>query len=83
MTKPIVFDGDELHINFETSAYGYIYISVLDENGNALSDESVEVFGNNIDRRVVIDGGVRRFAGKEIRLRFRMRDAKIYSMKFE
>ena len=85
VTKPIIFDGGELHINFETSAYGYIYVSVLDEDGNDVSGESVEVFGNNIDRRVVFGEGfdISRYSGKAVKMSFRMRDAKLYSMKFE
>ncbi|MCR5457759.1 MAG: hypothetical protein K6F14_06755 [Clostridiales bacterium] len=86
VTKPIVFKGNNLHLNFETSAYGSIYVSILDEAGNEISDgESVEVFGNNIDRRVVFDNGfdLSSVEGKPIRIRFRMKDAKLYSMKFE
>ena len=84
VTKPIIFDGGTLHLNFETSAYGYIYVSVLDENGSDISGESVEVYGNTIDRRVVFEGfDISSLAGKPVRLRFRMRDAKLYSMKFE
>ena len=86
VTKPIIFKGDELHINFESSAYGYIIVDVLDADGNKLSDgQSFEVFGNNIDRRVMFEdgSGFAAYAGKPIRLRFRLRDAKLYSMKFE
>ena len=86
VTKSLVFDGETLHLNFETSAYGYIYVSILDENGEMLSDgESVEIFGNTIDRRVVFrnKGTIASLAGKNVRLCFRMRDAKLYSMKFE
>ena len=84
LTKPIIFDGGTLHLNFETSAYGYIYVSVLDERGNALTGESVEVYGNTIDRRVVFEGfDLSSLAGKSVRLKFRMRDASLYSMKFE
>ena len=86
VTKPLIFEGGELHLNFSTSAYGYIYVSVLDEHGNALSDgESVEVFGDNIDRRVIFPEGFTPgdCAGTAVRLRFRMRDARLYSMKFE
>lgn len=84
-TKPIIFDGSTLHLNFETSAYGYIYVSILDENDNEISNgESVEVFGNTIDRRVVFDNcDISSYKGKPIKLLFRMRDAKIYSLKFE
>ncbi len=86
VTKPIVFRGNTLHLNFETSAYGYIIVDVLDAEGNKLSSgQSFEVFGNNVDRRVVFEdgSGFGPFAGKPVRLRFRMRDAKLYSMKFE
>ena len=84
VTKPIIFDGDTLHLNFETSAYGYIYVSVIGEDGKELSGESVEVYGNTIDRKVFFrDFDLSSIKGKEVRLRFRMRDAKLYSMKFE
>jgi len=86
VTKPLIFEGNELHLNFETSAYGYIIIDVLDEDGNKLSEgQSFEVFGNNIDRRVMFEdgSGFSAYANKPVRLRFRMRDAKVYSVKFE
>ena len=85
-TKPLLFEGGALHLNFSTSAFGYLYVSLTDECGNELSDgESVEVFGDSIDRRVVFPDAFRLsdFAGRPVRLRFRMRDAKLYSMKFE
>lgn len=86
VTKPLIFDGSELHLNFETSAYGFIIVDILNEDGSKLSEvQSFEVFGNNIDRRVVFEDGsdFSAFANKPVRLRFRMRDAKLYSMKFE
>ena len=86
VTKPITFKGDTLHLNFETSAYGYIYVSILDENGCEISNgESVEVFGNTIDRRVVFENlkDLSQFESKKVRIKFRMRDAKLYSIKFE
>ena len=86
VTKPIVFDSNDLHINFSTSAFGYIYVDVLDEDGNPLSDkQSVKIFGSNIDRVVRFNDGSNftEYKGKAIRLRFRMLDAKLFSMKFE
>ncbi len=86
VTKPIVFDSNGLHINFSTSAFGYIYVDVLDEDGNPLSDkQSVKLFGSNIGRVVRINDGsdFTEYKGKAIRLRFRMLDAKLFSMKFE
>ena len=86
VTKPLIYEGGELHLNFSSSAYGYVYVSVLDESGNDISGgESVEVFGDSIDRRVVFANGFApaSCAGRPVRLRFRMRDAKLFSMKFE
>ena len=85
-TKPLVFTGRDLHLNFSTSAFGYIYVEVLDEEGNPLSDKkSFEIYGDTIDRRICFADGsdFSAFAGKPVRLKFTMRDAKLYSMKFE
>lgn len=86
ITKPFIYEGSTLHLNFETSAYGYIFISILAESGNQISSgESIEVFGNNIDRKVIFEDSskISDYSGKPIRLKFRMRDARLYSMKFE
>ncbi len=85
VTKPMVFDGKDLHLNFKTTAYGYIYIDVLDEKCNPISKQSFEVFGDTIDRKIGFADGSNfaEFAGKPIRLRFRMCEAKLFSMKFE
>ena len=85
-TKPLVFTGKDLHLNFSTSAYGYIYVEVLDEEGNPLSEQkSFEIYGDTIDRKICFADGsdFAAFAGRTMRLRFTMRDAKLYSMRFE
>ena len=85
VTKPIIFEGEYLHLNFTTTAYGYIYVDVLDTNGNPISKQSFEIFGDTVDRKISFSNGdsFGNFAGKPVRLRFRMREAKLYSMKFE
>jgi len=85
ITKPLVFEGSELHLNFSGSAYGYMYVDVLDEDCNQISPESYEIYGDTIDRTVIFPDGsdFSGYAGKTVRLRFRMRDTKLYSMKFE
>ena len=86
VTKPLIYEGKVLHLNFSTSAYGYIYIDVLDENGNELSGKtSFEIFGDTIDRKILFSDGsdFSAYAGKPVRLRFRLRDAKLFSLKFE
>ena len=85
VTKPLIFEGSDLHLNFASSAFGYVYVRVLDVDGNPLSDESYELYGNSIDRRVgfLDKSDFSAFAGKPVRLQFRLRDAKLFSMKFE
>lgn len=86
VTKPLIFDGKDLHINFSTSACGYIYVDVLDADGNPLSEkESFEIYGDNLDRTISFadDTDFGAYSGKPVRLRFRMCDAKMYSMWFE
>ena len=60
-------------------------IYVLDENGNPLSGESYEIYGDTIDRTVIFPDGTdfSKFAGTPVRLRFRMMNTKLFSMKFE
>ena len=85
VTKPLIFEGKDLHLNFETSACGYLYVEVLDEDGNQLSEqESFEIYGNSIDRRICFADNTdfAAYSGKPVRLRFCMCDARLYSMWF-
>ena len=85
-TKSILFTGSELHLNFSTSALGWIYVDVLDANNKPLEGwHSCELFGNTTDRTVYFGDSkdVSSLQGKVIRLRFTMRQADIYSYQFE
>jgi len=73
-------------LNFSTSALGWIYVDVLDANNKPLEGwHSCELFGNTTDRTVYFGDSkdVSSLQGKVIRLRFTMRQADIYSYKFE
>ena len=73
-------------MNFATSAAGYVKIEILDKTYRPIENyASCEIFGNTIDRKITFADGTdfSEFADKPVRLRFRLRDAKIYSMKFE
>lgn len=85
VTKPLIFAGNCLHLNFASSAFGYIYVDVLDEEGTVISGKSFEIFGNTLDREIRFDDGsdFSQFAGKPVRLRFTMRDAKLFSLQFQ
>jgi len=88
LTKPIVFDGKELVINFSTSAAGGMRVEIQDAEGTpvegfALTDCD-EIFGDELER-VVMWGDrsdVSKLAGRPVRLRFALSDADLYSVRF-
>ncbi len=88
LTKPLIFDGDELEINFSTSAAGEIRVEILDVNETPVSGytlrEADALIGNEIKRVVSWKGGedLRSLSGKIIRLRIWMKDANLFSLKF-
>lgn len=82
-TKPFIFSGNKLAINFETAAAGSVYVELTDQNGKTMeSFRSAELFGNAIDREVGFEGDLGAMQGKTVRLRFRMSDADLYSFRF-
>lgn len=83
VTKPFIFDGDKLTINFSTSAAGFIRIILEDINGNPMENyTSCELFGDSTDRYVDFPASLEAISGKPVRMLIEMRDADIYSFKF-
>lgn len=88
VTKPLVFAGRELALNFSTSAAGGVKIGFEDADGKAVPGFGVEdcvmQIGNELVRKVTWKSGadVGTLAGKTLRLRFSMKDADIYSFQF-
>jgi hypothetical protein len=80
VTKPLVFKGGELSLNFSTSAKGYVRIRLVGETSTI---ESVELFGDTLDRKVAFENGnLAEFAGKPVVMEVTMSDADVYSFKF-
>jgi len=88
LTKPLVFEGKELVLNYSTSAAGSIRVEVLDTGGKPVNghtlDDCPEIYGDQIERTVAWKGGadVGQLAGKPVRLRFVIKDADLYSIRF-
>jgi len=88
VTKPIVFAGKQLTINFATSAAGSIQVELQDGDGQPLEGFSLEecpvIFGDELERSVSWEGGpdVSELAGQPVRLRFVLRDADLFSFRF-
>lgn len=88
VTKPIVFQGGRLAVNFATSAAGGVRIEIQDAAGRPLPGFTLEdcppIFGDSIERTVAWNGGegVNSLAGKPVRLRFVLNDADVFSFRF-
>lgn len=87
-TKPIQFEGMELEINYSTSAAGFVKVEILDTNGKPIpgfsKDDATEIIGNEIKRIVGWKGNqsVQALSGRPIRLKFYLKDADLFSFKF-
>lgn len=88
LTKPLVFGGDELHINFSTSAAGSVRVEIQDAAGKTISghalEDSIEMVGDSVERTVRWAHGddVSNIVGQPVRLRFVLKDADLYSFQF-
>lgn len=79
-TKPFVWEGDGLRINYNTSATGFIRAAVIGADGFGF-DECGEIFGNEMVYEITWNGKtLREFKGKEIKLAFEMNDAYLYAL---
>ena len=84
LTKPFVFKGDTLKINFSTSGAGHVQFRFVGKDGNALEGyDSGKVFGDSVDRKVFFPKSLAELAGKEVRMEISMKDADLYSFKFD
>ena len=88
ITKPFIFSGEKLSLNFATSAVGGLLVEVQTADGKPIEGFSQqdcrELIGDRIDQTVTWKHGtdVSRLAGKPIRLRIVMKDADLYSLQF-
>ncbi|MBM3736278.1 MAG: hypothetical protein FJW39_10880 [Acidobacteria bacterium] len=87
LTKPIVFEGRRLALNYSTSAAGSVRVEIQDANGRPIPGftlaENAELYGDALDQVVEWKSpDVSSLAGKPIRLRFELRDADLYSYRF-
>ncbi len=82
-TKPFTFDGDELLLNFRTSARGSIVLRILDENNVPIVGYTTcEIFGDTSKRVIDFDKPLSELQGRTVSFDFTMQDAEIYSMRF-
>jgi hypothetical protein len=88
-TKPFIFEGRKLLLNFATSAPGYVKVEIQNTDGKpvpgySLSDAE-ELIGNYIEHPASWRSGtdVSPLSNQPVRLRFVMKDADLYSLRFK
>jgi len=88
VTRPLLFRGNKLLLNFSTSAAGGIRVEIQNPQGQPLPgfalEDCPEIFGDSLERPVVWKSGenVGKLAGQPVRLRFELRDADLYALRF-
>ncbi len=89
LTKPFTFAGKRLSLNMATSAAGLVQVELQTAEGEPLEGfalaDADPLYGDTLDRTVSWKGNtdVSALAGKPIRMRFVLKEADVYSWKFE
>jgi hypothetical protein len=89
-TKPLYIEGSQMVLNYATSAVGSIRWEILDLNGNPLAgygrDETRLLSGDQIAETIRLERArpqpERRLGARPVRLRFHLKDADLYSLRF-
>jgi hypothetical protein len=88
ITKPLTFSGKKLTLNFATSAAGQIQVEIRDATSQPIPGFTLAdcppFYSDQLEYVVAWKNGsdVSRLAGKPIRLRFAMKDADLYAIRF-
>ena len=93
ISKPIRFSGSKMSLNFSSSARGGIRVGFTDQEGKPLAGYSLNdcpwIYGDSLTRRVewvqsdeIIDN-VDSITGQPVKLVFELKDADLYSFKFD
>lgn len=85
LTKPFLYEGAGLFLNYATSAAGSISVSVLDETEKAVEgfgfEDCGEIYGNELQKEVLWSGKtLGELNGKIIRLSIQLNDAHLYAL---
>ena len=89
VTKPLTFSGSSLRLNAATSAAGLIAVEIQEAQGCPLPGfglgDVTPWFGDALDAPVVWKqgGDVSGLVGRPVRLRFALKDADLFAMRFQ
>ncbi len=80
-TKPFIYTGKDLYLNFSTSAAGYVRVRLKDFHSNELI--SPELFGDTVCRKVsFLNGSAEEMSGIPVVMEIFISDADVYSFNF-
>lgn len=87
LTRPLKITGDSLEVNYATDATGWIRFELCRSDGTAIPGftlyDSETLFGNEIEHHVTWRGGsLSEIGDQPVRLRLRMENADLYSLRF-
>jgi hypothetical protein len=88
VTPLLTFAGSRLELNVDPGAGGSITVELLDENGQPVKEytreDATPLFVNSVSLPVTwgANASVDKLAGKPIKIRFLMRDCKLYAFQF-
>lgn len=87
LTRPLIFGGSALHLNYATSAAGFIRVEILDPSGMPIegfsANDMAPLVGDKLDAPVAWKKGTDLSAliGKPVRFRFLLKDADIFALR--
>jgi hypothetical protein len=87
LTRPIVFGGRQLRLNYSTSAVGSVQVEIQDESGRPTEDFRLDdmqpLFGDELDAAVFWRGksDLSALTGRTVRLRFVLKDAHLFTIR--
>ncbi len=89
LSRPLIFQGNRLSVNYATSAAGNLHVEIQDAEGTPIEgfrlDESTEHYGDSTEQTISWTSGsdVSSIAGTPVRLFFVLKDADLYSFQFQ
>ncbi|MDA1265165.1 MAG: PQQ-binding-like beta-propeller repeat protein [Planctomycetota bacterium] len=86
VSKSITFEGDELLLNFATSAAGEVRVALNEVDGAPIEGftlaDCAPLIGNDLARPVLWKREVNELAGRAVRMHVTLKDADVFSFRF-
>lgn len=89
VTRPVVFSGSKLVLNYRTGKKGSLQVELQDENGQPLGQftatDCAKLAGDELAATVKwgATSDLGSLAGKPVRIRFTLQDAELFSFRFQ